>query len=1713
MKKLFNSIYLFVVFLFFNVTGYAQLYPVQLTPVFNSPYSVKISDYATSMDTKMQLLINPTDISISQRRVRLKLHIQGNGLNIQTSDYAQEQRPIYINGGELQTLTNVDIASLFRLENLQGISAAQYANPLPEGMYNFCFEMYDFVTNQKISQKSCASLYLILNDPPILNTPQKNEQIASTEFPNILFTWTPRQINATNVSYKFELKQLLDPSLDPQIGFQMSPTLYEETLFGTALLYNLSMPILTPGLRYAWRVRAISTTGLSENAIFKNDGYSEIYSFKYTASCAAPTFLLSEAQSSKSVKITWEGIPEHTRYQVQYKKQDVRNAQWFSSNSLNRQSLITNLEPGVTYQFRVGSSCDPAEDGVQSFTYSNISTFTTPTETSGVPAYNCGIVPQINIQNQKPLTNLIQSETFKAGDFPVTILELQGQNSPYSGRGYIIVPYLADTKIAVEFKDIVINTDYQLISGIVETSYNADWKNITDVEDFTGEGQGGQIEETVPFEVKDIVINANGDILVNGKDGQQITIPGGKDTVITDSKGNIYTVDKDGNGSNEPAIAAAGGKPTPGNTDGVDKSGQATAFTAKGISIAFSGNGSKYAFDVMPDNASAALKKIYVKAGDNVLPYKAVLNGDSDTLLATVTLTDAKINLDSIVFKTQNGAKIDFTRKDKIFYLTVKGNLSYAEEQILATIKQGEKWKVIGAFMLVHISPKDVNVALVPTDGNSQKKLDDIITKTQEIYSKVGVKINFKKDDILNINSVVSGNTIQTDKNTITSTYSTEQQDINDLYQSTESSYVLFVTDKVSSANLQGYMRLNGQFGYVFKTANYKTPAHELGHGIFKLEHPFEQYKTTELGTDLLMDNSLGVVLNHQDWKQINDPAFKLYAFQSQSSGQSKLVKGLTDDTAVKFTSLPLAENSCLTFAVGNGKFVKFDKTTFSNFDKINIVDGVLKSVYLKKNNSLGKAEGEFKFIMNYRITKSVQSSKIYEVVSTSDLVCSDCIRNDKEIAKEKGNDLSNNAITIWSTNSKIVSDYTLVQEDKYIDCSAGLCVTIGVDNNRYKTKTLNKSDCDKYIEENKLFETSSDGCDPARYTATIDPQHLKDIISKINSVKSLTVNIDTPLSTKKYVHKLGNYKIEKEDLLNVLEDRFRMLYDATKNNIYFVPLSMPIHSDGKQYFYDKETVDKIAKEVFESCGLGNNDVLLVLPFDESKDTKCQPLGIAKKGSSVLNDEELKGLTGNWDQKVLQLFSRVSKPLIVSTYYLTVTNRIIRFSKKTSENVKGYSAIKVLQFFESKAYAEINELNKELNKCNDNGSPCREVWTEYEKFLKRENEIYYKYSNLELASGGMQSKNIWNEISKEEIGKLREPFMDDPKITNKIWIDSKVNWSWYAKVEISLDHSSLDAKKHFYDFDKLTVLDDVVYSVLDGIGTIPGADTFSDPIGAIYAGIRKDKTNTVIYSASAIIPLGGSLYVKQGTHTAGELFAVVAKKADNADGFILDVKKISEITPNEHHVSTLFYGNEKELAEKLKDEALKDANDYIDKKIVKAAVDGLSLLKEGKFVDEILSKKILKTITKYDRKLGKTVEYPMYNNLALGKSAGGKLKEFGDKVGANVWTTETGNVFTSMYDLPDYWSFERSITDVLKKTVGSNEGKILFDVTNVDIPVAVKGGLVHNVQLVMEYKLVTELELQMILRNSDWFKNTIFHSNGVILTKEELIAKQIQLIE
>ena len=400
--RLFSYIFFF---LFTTWQLIAQTYPVQVVPVLTPPYSSRIADYANPLSNRIQLQVITTDLSVQNRLVQLYVEIKGNGLTVASAPLLSGVSPLRINGGEILRLTDAELAPYFQLRNLQGITSEQYASPLPDGAYTFCFRVKDVLSGRWLSQHQCMVAYLMLNDPPILNIPTDNEQVAATDFQNIIFSWTPRQINATNVSYTFELREILDPTLDPHFAFEVSRrVLKEDDLRMTTFVYDVSKPNLIPGRRYAWRVRAISTGGLAENSVFKNNGYSEVHSFVYAVNCNKPLFLLSQQQSKSRTKLLWQGDTQHQKYHIQYRKKGVANAQWFDTSTRNTQALITNLEAGE-YEFRVGATCETERyDITPSYVYSNIQTFEIEkTQNTTESAYNCGIAPKIAITNKKPL--------------------------------------------------------------------------------------------------------------------------------------------------------------------------------------------------------------------------------------------------------------------------------------------------------------------------------------------------------------------------------------------------------------------------------------------------------------------------------------------------------------------------------------------------------------------------------------------------------------------------------------------------------------------------------------------------------------------------------------------------------------------------------------------------------------------------------------------------------------------------------------------------------------------------------------------------------------------------------------------------------------------------------------------------------------------------------------------------------------------------------------------------------------------------------------------------------------------------------------------------------------------------------------------------------------------------------------------------------------
>ncbi|WP_144280844.1 fibronectin type III domain-containing protein [Chryseobacterium echinoideorum] len=931
-KKFGLKAWAFVTLMLFGLQSISiksQQYPVKLVPVVIPPYSMKLGDYATSTDNKLQLQVVMTDLMEPQHQTGIKFSLEA-GLNAvpfaRSNDFVVGMNPFMLYPGSNITLTNVDLRALFELQNLGGINALQYSQPLSDGVYQFCFQAYDFYTKNNLSAKTCATVFLTQYDPPMLNLPQNAEKIQAVSpyagGNGVVFQWMPRQI-APNTKYIFTLKELWDTGQSPISGFLSSPALWTEETYAPTLYYGLDKTQLIPGKRYAWQVQAksgnpvLGANPTEDNGVYKNNGLSEIFYFDYVENCTIPTLLMAKNVGRGRVEISWSlGGQPAGLYNVQYRKKNS-NTEWMTQQSYQSPATLTGLEDLTEYEYRVGSVCGNIQDSGNAYSYSAIQYFTTNANDVD-NNYQCGIMPAIDIANKNPLQTMLGvNEVFTAGDFPVTVLSAQGSNGIYSGTGFIQIPYLADTKVKVSFNNIKLNTDKKLVEGIIETTYDPNETAVNYASAGLGEtfGDQGVKDVFVNFPIGNITYSATpppGKITITGSDGNGGTgstteYPGGKDYTFTNSNGVIWTVDENGTVTKGGTVAQ-GGASTSTNTDGVTGSGSNATinqYTAKGIKIEWKENtNGQFAYDTAEKTKLPTNKYPSVKDSENntaYVPYKATVNKKTELFDAKVSITDPTLKDATIIFKTLSIGKaieateINKTDTERNYQLKLIGSFDYAEEEVIAVLMPKDstsKQKVISSFRLVHLSPKTVDVSLVPLDAGSQSKLQSQGDKLNQIYKKIGVTFNVTKDPVLDISGVVNGDTINSEDAELMSTYSPQQQQINALYKGTDARYVLFVTDKKSSTGQKGYMRLNGQFGYLYNNAQDKTGAHELGHGVFKLEHPWKAYGTTQSATPLLMDYSTGEELSHLDWKQINDPAFKLYAFQGQSSGES--VEGAT---------------------------------------------------------------------------------------------------------------------------------------------------------------------------------------------------------------------------------------------------------------------------------------------------------------------------------------------------------------------------------------------------------------------------------------------------------------------------------------------------------------------------------------------------------------------------------------------------------------------------------------------------------------------------------------------------------------------------------------------------------------------------------------------------------------------------------------------------
>ncbi|RVU91782.1 hypothetical protein EH230_02040 [Flavobacterium columnare] len=909
-----------ILFLFLSSLGWAQLYPVQVNSTVLPPYLSTLSSYATTANQKYLVNIYTSDLNVVHRQVRLKLYIEGNGIQAQSVPVVLGANNLFINGGETLQLSNIDLAPYFQLENLTGINQNQYSGTLPQGNYKYCVEVYDFITNQRISQKSCTFYYFVYNEPPLLNTPTQHQVVTFQEPQNLFFTWTPRHINAVNIEYEFELVEILDQQVPSNHAFLTQIPLYKTTTPTTALLYGPTEPQLIAGRKYAWRVKALSQPGFGDKAVFNNDGYSEIFDFVYPGNCQPPKFVLAVSLNATQTKITWQSDPSYLDYKIEYRKKG--STTWYPTAYYNNEAKIYDLEAGATYEYRVGGECI---GGLVNYT--PVDEFTQPTKDA--IAIKCGMKPNVDLSNvalfQGELPN---DQVIMAGDFAIKLTEVSGKGA-YTGKGYVSVPYLSFVKIGVEFKDISINTDFKLVKGDIKALYDPSWKNIIDVgkiydqienvfDYFSPDIEEHQFETN--FEIPDlshISVSSNA-IVVTGADGQTQSFDHdpGELVVIRDPKGNVYAIPQ---GGDKPVVLnegqAAGFIPNAENTQGVSSSGTVSSLAAIAARVTFErAKESKYADDQMPTKAHPAIQKLYKTIPDGATSYnlyhKGIQNDGKgsrsfDYVDAVIEVKGSGIKPEEIQFNIKG------TTAKKIGAIVMKNGKAYqtlevpvydssAPVELMALLpgKDGAKNQVLGVAKIIPIKIlPEVNLTLIPVNDavlptGLQDQLNGIY-KDAAVQFKVTVAANY----------TVAKTEMECGKDALLDKLSEDQATFVETYQkihpADKNQYYIFVTSGIKpSRPISGFMPRHSQCGFVFgaqkgddaKAASNITDiiAHELGHGVFELQHPWEEFNTgsKNSNTPWLMDYTSGTKLAYVHWQRISHPKFGVYALDSSEQGE-----------------------------------------------------------------------------------------------------------------------------------------------------------------------------------------------------------------------------------------------------------------------------------------------------------------------------------------------------------------------------------------------------------------------------------------------------------------------------------------------------------------------------------------------------------------------------------------------------------------------------------------------------------------------------------------------------------------------------------------------------------------------------------------------------------------------------------------------------------
>ncbi|RLD75025.1 MAG: hypothetical protein DRJ10_16035, partial [Bacteroidetes bacterium] len=723
---------------------------------------------------------------------------------------------------------------------------------------------------------------------------ENNKTLTATNPQNLFFTWMPMNTGSPNsaftTEYEFTLVEIWPDNRNPNDAINSMMPLYQTTTMNTAITYGPAEPQLIPGRKYVCRLRAYDTEGRD---LFKNNGYSQILVFTFGQECLAPINISHSIEDSETAKANWQMLPGQTEYRLSYGEQNADGtwSNWYHNDGILPYSTIKELKPEHTYRYKLMAICGAIESE-----YSETKEFTTPKKKEN--EIECGKDVSVpDIDDSEPLQNLKIGDKINVGGFEATIIKTEGSGGTFTGKCVVHVTTFSFW-VQSEFENISINQSMQVTAGEIN-AIKGELKllNVDALLDSLGVG-GGNEEVTNP-EDSIFVFNPGDSIIVTlgGEDfiitGDTTIITAGGDTIITDLglippiiiiNGDTIIID-----DNEMDLDS----PEDGNVTEVVSDSTLYALNYVKFKEYENPTGINFGFDEYPPEIPQYLseyKKEKVLDQEYIVPWQSAEANGKPVQVNMHIKTKVADSINTRLKVVMNNQPLNFTMSadnDTIRLLNLNGQGHKNKEQITAYyINDEEKEIPIGYLNLISYERQNFNLLIVPVDGEFSYTEFALKTYLNKVYAPAITSWEAQVADQLVVEyDETEENGLNTSRSFLSS-FNKEMKSIieamKDRGDYSKENYYLFVMDKAENESLNGLMPFNSHFGFLFtgdkstETKIFRTIAHELAHGAFKLKHNFDDKKTEKRSTQNLLDYTTtpetATVLRKFQWDEIISP-------------------------------------------------------------------------------------------------------------------------------------------------------------------------------------------------------------------------------------------------------------------------------------------------------------------------------------------------------------------------------------------------------------------------------------------------------------------------------------------------------------------------------------------------------------------------------------------------------------------------------------------------------------------------------------------------------------------------------------------------------------------------------------------------------------------------------------------------------------------------